>query len=400
LEVKAQPPKLSYPGASDAIEVRKPVLLTPEVTPVSELHGFSVEPALPEGLRLHSETGVISGCPLDLAERSLHTVTAKGVDDGITYACLVLTVCAGSISTFTVTAHNSTGPISVPVDLGLEQTPLVYPAASFRVGEAAKLTPKVAGALRGFCVEPALPPNLLLDPITGVIQGTPSGAASKRSYTVEAQNTEGMLSSSFALGVQPALPILKYPSAGTALVVGEAAVLAPMINGTLSEFSVDPTLPAGLVLDASTGVISGIPSSCTDRSMHTILGRNAECTAHASVVLTVHGKILSVAYPHVEDALEISKEVSITPLIEDEVDVFAVDAALPAGLSLDPGTGVIRGIPIASAKKATYVIKASSALGTTSAPITLAVTETRSANKDACKLKMLSTDTVQVPSLT
>jgi glucose/arabinose dehydrogenase len=54
--------------------------------------------------------------------------------------------------------------------------------------------------------------------------------------------------------------------------------------------------------------------------------------------------------------------------------LYAVQPALPAGLSLDPTTGVISGTPTASAQTAPYVVTASNTAGSSPAPVIVQVT--------------------------
>ena len=53
---------------------------------------------------------------------------------------------------------------------------------------------------------------------------------------------------------------LQYPAA-PAFVVGTAiAALTPTVVGNVTSYSVSPALPAGLILNTASGVISGIPT--------------------------------------------------------------------------------------------------------------------------------------------
>jgi len=58
---------------------------------------------------------------------------------------------------------------------------------------------------------------------------------------------------------------------------------------------------------------------------------------------------------------------------------FTITPALPAGLQLDPNTGVISGVPSKPTDSATYKVVASNKKGSTSADLTFAITEEQSA---------------------
>ena len=64
---------------------------------------------------------------------------------------------------------------------------------------------------------------------------------------------------------------------------------------------------------------------------------------------------------------------SLTPTVTGTVDTYSVDPALPDGLSIDAGSGVISGTPTAVAASATYTVTAENAGGSTTTTVTVAV---------------------------
>jgi polyhydroxybutyrate depolymerase len=68
---------------------------------------------------------------------------------------------------------------------------------------------------------------------------------------------------------------LSYPSP-QAFVVGSAiATLSPTVNGTVSAYTVSPALPAGLALNATSGQITGTPTTATASANYAIRAENA-----------------------------------------------------------------------------------------------------------------------------
>jgi Putative Ig domain len=67
--------------------------------------------------------------------------------------------------------------------------------------------------------------------------------------------------------------------------------------------------------------------------------------------------------------------VPLTPAVSGTVTGYAVSPALPKGLTLDTGTGVISGTPTAITAKASYTVTASNAGGSTEAMVSLAVND-------------------------
>ena len=58
-------------------------------------------------------------------------------------------------------------------------------------------------------------------------------------------------------------------------------------GGTIVSYAVTPALPAGLLLDATTGVITGTPTAETPRAAYTISGTNTEGSTTAALDITV-----------------------------------------------------------------------------------------------------------------
>jgi hypothetical protein len=59
------------------------------------------------------------------------------------------------------------------------------------------------------------------------------------------------------------------------LLVGVPQLLSPTVTGTVSGYSVNASLPAGLALNSSTGVISGTPTAVTAAATYTITASNS-----------------------------------------------------------------------------------------------------------------------------
>ncbi len=67
--------------------------------------------------------------------------------------------------------------------------------------EIAPLLPTFDGDVDAFDVVPGLPPGLVLDPLTGVVAGTPLAPAARRTYTITARNAGGSASIGLRLEV-------------------------------------------------------------------------------------------------------------------------------------------------------------------------------------------------------
>jgi hypothetical protein len=200
--------------------------------------------ALPAGLKLHPATGIISG-----------TSPAVGTAD------------------FTVTVTDSEAPAatasaneSITVDVApLAVTTVVLPQGT--VGTLYSATLAAAGGIPKYTwsiTAGALPAGLKLHPATGLISGTPTGTGTT-DFTVtvtDAESPPASASVTESITVPAALEVttVSLPAATTGSPYSATLTAA---GGTAPyTWSITAgTLPPGLTLDASTGVISGTPSA-------------------------------------------------------------------------------------------------------------------------------------------
>lgn len=125
--------------------------------------------------------------------------------------------------------------------------------------------------------------------------------------------------------------------------------------GTPVLFTVEPALPEGLLLDETTGAISGIPVAASVEEGVTVIitasNTGGTCTTQL-VVVVLEVPPTEVMYPDgpvLQAPMDI--DISFTPLIKYASEVeftpstkFSVSPALPEGLVLDEDTGIISGV--------------------------------------------------------
>jgi hypothetical protein len=135
-----------------------------------------------------------------------------------------------------------------------------------------------------YSITGTLPTGLSLNPATGLISGNPT-VQGTTTVTIKATNANGTGSKQLTITVYP---FTNPPSINSPLTAGATAGTAftYTITASNSPFSFDAVgLPAGLTVNTSTGVISGIPSAAGTTSV-TIKATNAAATAQATLVLT------------------------------------------------------------------------------------------------------------------
>lgn len=240
------------------------------------------------------------------------------------------------------------------------------------------------GSIDRFTISPALPAGLSIDELTGVISGTPATASTSTVYTVTAQNAAGNATTRVQIevrGVSAPPASLGYREAAVVYSTGSAiAANTPTSSGgPITNYSVTPSLPAGLALDVQTGYITGTPTAVTPNAIYTVTGSNEAGSTTATLQITVQAAVvapvsLSFTTPA---ALYVTTE-PITPNAPlstgGAISTFNVSPALPAGLSLNTATGVISGTPSAVQSSVVYTITGSNSAGSVQAQVRITVT--------------------------
>ena len=325
---------------------------------------YSVSPALPAGLGLDSSTGVISGTPTEVTPATAYVVTATNAEGSATTG-LSITVDTG---------------VSPPGGLTYSVNPAVY-----TVGAAVSSnTPSSSGgAVVTYSVSPALPAGLSLDSSTGVISGTPTSVTPATAYVVTATNSGGSATSGLSITVNTEVT----PPSGLTYSVNPAVYTAGTAistntprssGGAVATYSVSPALPAGLSLNTSTGVISGMPTTVTPATAYVVTATNVAGSTTAGLSITVNTGVISpsgLTYSVNPAVYTAGTAISTnTPGSSGgAVATYSVSPALPAGLSHNTATGGISGTPTAVIPATAYVVTATNVAGSTTAGLSIVV---------------------------
>jgi hypothetical protein len=151
--------------------------------------------------------------------------------------------------------------------------------------------------------------------------------------------------------------------------------VTPTVSGTGTSFTVAPALPAGLALNPTTGAIGGTPTAVSAAANYTITASNAGGSSTAVITITVND--VAPGFSYSPASFTFSEGVAVTPRIPSTsggaIVSWSVQPGLPLGLTLDPATGAIGGIPAGISAHADYVVRAENSGGTQTQTVSIAV---------------------------
>lgn len=295
---------------------------------------------LPSGLSVDTTTGLISGTPT-----------------------------VGGTFNATISATNATGTGSAPLTLNIALFPPVVTSPTTASGQTGvPFTYQITAANSATSYgATGLPTGLTVNTSTGLISGTPTTAGAFNA-TVSATNGAGTGTQAVTFTISLGPPVIT--SASTA---GGAQTLpfSYQITATNSPTNFAATgLPPGLSVNASTGLISGSPTT-TGTFNVTISATNATGTGSATLTITI-----GVGPPVITSATSASATFGVAfsyqIVATNGPTGFGVGGSLPPGLAFNATTGIISGTPNTLGSFA-FTIQATNAAGTGSAPLTINV---------------------------
>ncbi len=176
---------------------------------------------------------------------------------------------------------------------------------------------------------------------------------------------------------------LAYDQASVVYTVGEAipANNPHSTGGPISEYSVEPQLPAGLNLDTRTGVISGTPQHESSAANYTVTGTNAASKVSTTVRIEVATLVTApggLAYTEPSATYSVGEQIAdnYPNPYGGAVDHYTISKPLPSGLSFSEQTGVISGTPQVAAAADVYTVTASNSKGSVHEDLTIGVDAT------------------------
>ena len=248
------------------------------------------------------------------------------------------------------------------------------PSLSASIGQSLVLNlgAQAVGA-RYAVIAGALPAGLTLDAATGVLSGIPTMLGSTF-FTLAASNPEGVDSQTFNVVVGAATanaPTFVSPS-GTTATVGSPASFAFSTEGSTTNLAyaiTKGTLPLGLTLNASTGVISGTPAATSNGAASggtytleiTATNNVGPSSQQFTLTLNQAPEITSAATFNGTPGAPLDFKFAATGFPAPTFTV--VSGVLPTGLELS-SSGVLKGIAdAASLGSRTIIVQATNGIG-------------------------------------
>ncbi|MEM7181193.1 MAG: putative Ig domain-containing protein [Spirochaetota bacterium] len=349
------PTSLSYAG-SPFVFTKDATITAVNPTVTGTPTSYSVSPALPTGLTIHTTTGQLAGTP---------------------------TVLSTTPTNYTVTATNTGGSTTATISIVVNDdapTSLSYTGSPYVFTKDATIiavNPTVTGTPTSYSVSPTLPTGLAINTTTGQLAGTPTAISTTTSYTVTATNSGGNTTATISITVNDAAPSsLSY--AGSPFVFTKDVTITavnPTVTGTPTSYSVSPTLPTGLAINTTTGQLAGTPTVISTTASYTVTATNSGGSTNASITITVNDAVPTISITGSPFTFSINSAITaINPTLGGGATTSCSSSpSLPTGLNIASSTCVISGTPTVASGATNYTITAGNSSGSDTAVIQISV---------------------------
>jgi len=303
---------------------------------------------LPTGITLDSTTGLVSGTPT--ATQAVSNVVFRVTDSLGVVSSTTATVAFTINGTITATA-NSITPVSITVNQSVGS---FNPFASVTGGT----TPYYYFVSSG-----QLPERVTLDSTTGLVTGTPTEPYSTATVTFSVRDAGGIVAATtstvsftvnaaFVATAGATTTVLGYQSSAITSFNPFSSVAGgytPYVYGIVSG-----TLPTGITLNTSTGLVSGTPSATYATANVTFRVTDAQgyvAATTTTVSFTVNATITATAGATTTVSQTVNTTItSFNPFSSvtggyTPYTYYVSSGTLPTGITINSSTGLVSGTP-------------------------------------------------------
>jgi len=287
---------------------------------------------LPAGLTIASTTGLISGTPTTAVWNAPVTVTATDGLGTVGSTSFTWTVASPGGNTVTVTA-----PANVTSFTATAIAPVQPSAVDTQAGQT------YVWSATG------LPAGLSISSSTGAISGIPLSSASSTA-TVTATDAAGTAGSAQInwtvtnkVTVTNPGPLVSAP--GVAITPVQLTASDSAVGQTLTWSAIG--LPSGLSIDASTGIVSGTPTT-TGSSTAVVTATDASTANGSATFAWTISNVIVVTNPGAQASTSGTAIAGLVSSASDSASGQTLTwsaSGLPAGLVINSATGTISGTP-------------------------------------------------------
>jgi hypothetical protein len=284
---------------------------------------------------------------------------------------------------FTITASNSGGTssrtLAISIDVGV---PNIYFAPSARILgvslPAQSMIPNNTGGAVTSCQVTGTVPAGLTVSNACMVSGTPTAVGGPWTLFLLASNAKGQAAepAELTITVNDIPPVLTYAQTSFLLTRNTpiSAISPTLSGGTLSICSVSPALPAGLIINPGTCVISGTPTEYSAQQTYLVSASNGTGSSLENLTIRVNDILPAISYAPATLNFLVGAAIA-APVVTNTGGAIigcSVTPALPSGLSLNSQCQ-LSGTPTVVAAQATYTVQPVNSGGTGSATFLLTV---------------------------
>ena len=310
---------------------------------------WEISPTLPSGLSFSD--GVISGTPAVNSSTVMYTVWANNSGGSANH-------------TINITILEPSGDLSYnPENLTLIRNQSMTTLNPIFTG----------GSVDNWSIFPALPSGLLFN--NGLISGTPLVNSTTVTYTIWANNSGGVATTTINITILEPIVNLSYNPENITLIRNQSMnTLYPTVTGgVVSEWSIYPSLPLGL--NFTNGVISGTPEVNMTMTMYAIYANTSAGSTFANINITILEPIVNLSFQPTEIIL--IRNLSMTSISAvvtgGSVATWEISPQLPSGLTFIDGT--LNGTPLVNMTRSEFIIYANTSGGSANFSINITILE-------------------------